>query len=170
MKFQEETTFYNELAIHRYRLSELSKWLIITALFLWAEGLGFETFYPTLSPVFCAVPFNMPSDTVMWVERLDYWYIKITIYKEIIVSIVRSLRDGRPWFNFLQWKWFLLFTTAFSGLWGPPSLLLLSRCFSRGGKVAGREADNSPPSSTEIKKWVDLYLHTPIRLHGVVID
>jgi hypothetical protein len=31
-----------------------------------------------------------------------------------------------------------------------------------------READHSPPSSAEVKEWVELYLHSPRRLHGVV--
>jgi hypothetical protein len=26
---------------------------------------------------------------------------------------------------------------------------------------SGREADHSPPSSAEVKEWVELYLHTP---------
>jgi hypothetical protein len=26
---------------------------------------------------------------------------------------------------------------------------------------SGREADNSPPSSAEVKEWVELYLHSP---------
>jgi hypothetical protein len=26
---------------------------------------------------------------------------------------------------------------------------------------SGREADHSPPSSTEVKEWVELYLHSP---------
>jgi hypothetical protein len=34
---------------------------------------------------------------------------------------------------------------------------------------SGREADHSPPSSAEVKEWVELYLHSPIRLHGVVL-
>jgi hypothetical protein len=29
---------------------------------------------------------------------------------------------------------------------------------------SGREADHSPPSSAEVKEWVELYLHSPIRL------
>jgi hypothetical protein len=32
-----------------------------------------------------------------------------------------------------------------------------------------READHSPPSSAEVKEWVELYLHSPIRLHGVLL-
>jgi hypothetical protein len=35
---------------------------------------------------------------------------------------------------------------------------------------SGREADHSPLSSAEVKEWVDLYLHSPIRLHGVVLS
>jgi hypothetical protein len=30
------------------------------------------------------------------------------------------------------------------------------------------EADHSPPSSVEVKECVELYLHSPLRLHGVV--
>jgi hypothetical protein len=26
---------------------------------------------------------------------------------------------------------------------------------------SGREADHSPPSSVEVKEWVELYLHSP---------
>jgi hypothetical protein len=26
---------------------------------------------------------------------------------------------------------------------------------------SGREADHSPPSSVEVKKWMELYLHSP---------
>jgi hypothetical protein len=41
---------------------------------------------------------------------------------------------------------------------------------SMGVKRPGREADHSPPSSAEVKEWVELYLHSPIRLHGVVLS
>jgi hypothetical protein len=33
-----------------------------------------------------------------------------------------------------------------------------------------READHSPPTSAEVKKTVDLYIHSPTRLHGVVLN
>jgi hypothetical protein len=36
--------------------------------------------------------------------------------------------------------------------------------------VAGREADHSPTTSAEVKKNVDLYIHSPIRHHGVVFN
>jgi hypothetical protein len=31
---------------------------------------------------------------------------------------------------------------------------------------SGRESDRSPPSNAEVKEWVELYLHSPIRLHS----
>jgi hypothetical protein len=37
-------------------------------------------------------------------------------------------------------------------------------------KRPGREADHSPPSSAEVKECVELYLHSPICLHGVVFN
>jgi hypothetical protein len=54
-------------------------------------------------------------------------------------------------------------------LCGPPSLL--SNGY-RGSLVKreGREADHSPPASAEVKKNVNLYSHSPIRLHGVVLN
>jgi hypothetical protein len=39
-----------------------------------------------------------------------------------------------------------------------------------GVKRPGREADHSPPSSAEVNKCVELYLHSPIRLHGVMLQ
>jgi hypothetical protein len=40
-----------------------------------------------------------------------------------------------------------------------------------GGSFPGREADHSPPTSAEAKKKkVDLYIHSHIHLHGVVLD
>jgi hypothetical protein len=37
-------------------------------------------------------------------------------------------------------------------------------------KQQGREADHSPPASAEVKKNVDLYIHFPICLHGIVLN
>jgi hypothetical protein len=41
---------------------------------------------------------------------------------------------------------------------------------SLGVKRPGREADHSPPTSAEVKECVEPYLHSPIRLHGVVLS
>jgi hypothetical protein len=37
-------------------------------------------------------------------------------------------------------------------------------------KRPGREDDHSPPSSADVKECVKLYLHSPIRLHSVVLS
>jgi hypothetical protein len=37
-------------------------------------------------------------------------------------------------------------------------------------KRPGPEADYSPPTSAEVKIKVDLYIHSPIHLHGVVLN
>jgi hypothetical protein len=39
-----------------------------------------------------------------------------------------------------------------------------------GGKWQGYEADHSPPASVEVKKNVDLYIHYPIHMHGIVLN
>jgi hypothetical protein len=41
---------------------------------------------------------------------------------------------------------------------------------SLGVKRPGREADHSPPSIAEVKECVELYIHSPIRLHGMVLS
>jgi hypothetical protein len=43
----------------------------------------------------------------------------------------------------------------------PASYPMGTRGFFPGGKAAGREADHSPPSSTEVKECDELYLHSP---------
>jgi hypothetical protein len=39
-----------------------------------------------------------------------------------------------------------------------------------GVKRPEREADHSPPSSVKVKECVELYIYSPIRLHGVVLS
>jgi hypothetical protein len=55
--------------------------------------------------------------------------------------------------------------TSRPALGGPPSLLYkgYQGLFPCGGRVKrpGREADHSPPSSAEVKDYVELYLHFP---------
>jgi hypothetical protein len=51
-----------------------------------------------------------------------------------------------------------------------PPIQWVPRAHSLVVKRPGREADHSPPSSAEFKECVELYLHSPIRLHGVVLS
>jgi hypothetical protein len=52
----------------------------------------------------------------------------------------------------------------------PASYPMGTRGSFPGVKRPGCEADQSPPSSTEVKEFVKLYLHSPIHLHGVVLS
>jgi hypothetical protein len=65
-----------------------------------------------------------------------------------------------------------LFTTASRTALGPtqPPIQCVSGALSQGVKWPENEADHSPPSSAEVKEWVKLYLHSPIRLNGVVLS
>jgi hypothetical protein len=38
-----------------------------------------------------------------------------------------------------------------------------------GRKAAGAWSCHSLPASAKVKEWVELYLHSPIRLHGIVL-
>jgi hypothetical protein len=64
-----------------------------------------------------------------------------------------------------------LFNTASRTALGstlPPIQWVLA-ALSVGVKRPEREADHSPPSSAEVKEYEELYLHSPIRLLGVVL-
>jgi hypothetical protein len=54
------------------------------------------------------------------------------------------------------------------GLTQPP-IQWVPGALSLGLKRKEREAHHSPPCSAEVKECVELYLHSPIRLHGVVL-
>jgi hypothetical protein len=64
------------------------------------------------------------------------------------------------------------FTTASRTSLGPtqPLIQWVPGALSLRVKRPGREADHSTPSSTEVKEWVELYFHSPIRLHAVVLS
>jgi hypothetical protein len=52
----------------------------------------------------------------------------------------------------------------------PTSYTVGTGCSFPRVKLPGREADYSLPSSAEVKKNVDLYTYSTIRLHGVVLN
>jgi hypothetical protein len=65
-----------------------------------------------------------------------------------------------------------LFTTAFRTALRPtqPPIQGVSGALSLGIKRPGREADHSPPCRAEVKEFMELYLHSPIRLRGAVLS
>jgi hypothetical protein len=51
-----------------------------------------------------------------------------------------------------------------------PSIQWVLGALSPGVKQPGRGADHSSPGSAEVKKIWILYIHCPIRLHGLVLN
>jgi hypothetical protein len=55
-------------------------------------------------------------------------------------------------------------------IWCPPSLLfLVTKGYLPGAKWPGCEAEHSPPSNVEVKNS-GLYFHSPICLHGIMLN
>jgi hypothetical protein len=52
----------------------------------------------------------------------------------------------------------------------PASYPMGTRGSFPGVKQPGREANHSPPPSAKVKEYVELYLHSPIHLHGVMLS
>jgi hypothetical protein len=65
-----------------------------------------------------------------------------------------------------------LFTTASRTAMGPtqPPIQWVPGALFLGVKWPGREADHSLLSSAEVKEWVELDLHSPIRIHSVALS
>jgi hypothetical protein len=88
------------------------------------------------------------------------------------IALGYGLDDRGPRFRFLAGLRIFLFTTASRTALGPtqPPIQWVPEALSLGVKWPGREADHPPPSSAEVKEWVGLHLHYPIRFHGVVLS
>jgi hypothetical protein len=66
----------------------------------------------------------------------------------------------------------LFLTTVSRTALGPTQLPIqwVLGALSLGVERLGREADHSPLSSAEVTECEKLYIHSPIRLHGVVLS
>jgi hypothetical protein len=64
-----------------------------------------------------------------------------------------------------------LFTTVSRLALGPtqPPIQWEPEVLSLGAKRPGREVDHSPAPSDEAKECMELYLHSPIRLHVIML-
>jgi hypothetical protein len=78
---------------------------------------------------------------------------------------------GAIGFDFRRGLEIFLFTTASRTALGPtqPPIQWVPGALSLGLKRPGREVDHSLAPSAEIKECMELYLHYPIRLLGVVL-
>jgi len=85
------------------------------------------------------------------------------------IALGYELDDGR--FESRQGLRIFLLTTTSRPALGPtlPHIQWVPEAFSLEVKRLGCESDHLPPCSAYVKEWVELYLHSPIRLHGVVL-
>jgi hypothetical protein len=79
------------------------------------------------------------------------------------VGIATRLRPGRSGFNSRQGLRIFLFTTTSRPALGPIQLPIqcVTGVFFPRVKRQGRKADHSPPSSIEVKSYLNLYFHSP---------
>jgi hypothetical protein len=94
---------------------------------------------------------------------------RVTLSQECSAGLRVGWSGVRVWGGGLE---FFLFTTATRTALGPtqPPIQWVPEAHSLGVKRPGREADHSPPSSAENKECRELYLHSPIRLHGLMLS
>jgi hypothetical protein len=86
------------------------------------------------------------------------------------IALGYGLDDRSSEFRFPAGDEIFLFITASRTALGPtqPPIQWVPGALFLGVKRPGREAGHSSPSSAEVKECVELYFHSPIRLHGVV--
>jgi hypothetical protein len=100
----------------------------------------------------------------------------VCVFNEIMISecslrtrIAQSVQplDGRPGFNSRQGQEIFMYSTVSRPALGPmqPPVQCIPGTLSPGVKRPGCEVDLLPPS-----RMMDLYLHSPIRHHGIVLN
>jgi hypothetical protein len=99
-------------------------------------------------------------------------FLSVCLSTPIAVSQLKHTHIGVLGFDSRRGLGILLLTTGSRTALGPtqPPIQWVPGALSLGVKRPGREAYHSPPSSAEVKEWVELYLHSPTRLHGVVLS
>jgi hypothetical protein len=124
------------------------------------------------------------SSALLWYQIFNCWEfvnsdtlydlceISISTSRDSSVSIALGYGLGDRGFDSLQGLGIFLFTTVSRAALGPtqPPIQWVPGALSLEINQSGREADQSHPSSAEVKKCVVLYLHFPICLNGLVLS
>jgi hypothetical protein len=99
------------------------------------------------------------------------WDVRVTLRTTRSVKwLAMGWTIGVLWFDSRRDMGNFLFTTAFRTALGPSPMQWVPGALSLGVKWPGCKADYSPPPGVEVKECVELYFHSPIRLHGVVLS
>jgi hypothetical protein len=88
------------------------------------------------------------------------------------IALCYGLDDRGSRVRFPTGAGIFLFTSASRTALGPTQLPIqwVIWALSLRVKRPGRETDHSPLSSTEVKEYVKLYFHSPIRIYGMVLS
>jgi hypothetical protein len=112
------------------------------------------------------------------------YYAVITKLHDLVLTkhVLQRIIQNPPNTNLVAQRWatgwmiggvgIFLFTTASRLALRPiqPLIQWVPGALSLRVKRPGREADHSPPSRAKVKECVELYLHSRIRLHCVVLS
>jgi hypothetical protein len=95
--------------------------------------------------------------------------------KQNVIKHHKPTRNSQQLYTYRFSWWELgifLFTTTSRTALGPtqPPIQWVLVALSLQVKQRGHEADYSPPSSAEVKECMELYLHSPIHLNGMVLS
>jgi hypothetical protein len=98
------------------------------------------------------------------------YFLPFRIKPENLSRYGGGLRAKRLGFDSQQGQVFILFVASRQNVRSTqPPIQWVPRVISSGAKRLWREADHSSPSSAETRK-VELYLHSPICLHGIMLN
>jgi hypothetical protein len=109
---------------------------------------------------------SRPRVSSSWVDVsagviFQYWNVPGSLCFRSVIALGYGLDDR----VFKSWRGLgiFLFTTASRTALGPtlPPIQWVPGALSLGVKWPRREADHSPPSSAEVKEWVELYIYSP---------
>ena len=129
-----------------------------------------------------AISLYAPNFNCLTVNQNPLFHLRTQIQYSITISDIKHIRrshqvtDSSQDSGTFENHWYRLDSLGIKSLWvqdfmnlsrppwGPPSLLYHGYWVSfLGVKWLGSGTDNPPPSSTEVKKWVELYLYSPSR-------
>jgi hypothetical protein len=105
-----------------------------------------------------AISFRILSK-LLFIQLSQHW----SRDRSVGIALGYGLDDRGSRFDSRRGLGIFLFTTVSRTALGPtqPPIQWVPGALSLGAKRPASEAGHSPPSSAEVKEWVELYLHSP---------